>query len=639
MTDVAPSTRLAVDLRARNWPGLDALPAGPRARFAARVARSLFKGAVNRLDVTVHVGEQTFGRGGPVMVVSRPEEFFLRLGRDQLIGFGEAYLTGAWDAEDLGGFLAVLAARMQHLVPEPLQRLRALVVRQPPEEELSSTENSLDNIAHHYDLSNDLFELFLDPTLSYSSALFPTPSWTGADAQRPRGRAGPQDRPAARPGRRRRRAPGCSRSAPAGASWPSGPPAAAPPSPPSRSRPSRRRWPTERIAAAGFSDRVSVELSDYRDVTGDVRRRRVGRDDRGGRLAVLADLLRDHRPGARARRQGRDPGDHHAPRPDAGDPQHLHLDQQVHLPRRLPALGPGHRRDHPRAHLAADGRAAVHGGVVRRDAAAVGRARSWPSPRRCSTSASTRRSCGCGTSTSSTRGPASRRATSTCTSSPSPARCGVTDTRSPASPPRDRPRRTTADGRAAPGRGAAAVPRRRPAGAAEGLGRLGGRPGRRAAGRAQLGRRRAPPAVAPGRARRRAGLRHRRDRRPRRPRRTPSRTPSPWPSERGLSGWRPSVPRRWSTPSAPPLGIGALGRPPAAPRVAGPAARSAAQPAARPQRDLVPLRPVQRVLRADPRAADGLLLRLPLHARRPGRAGAARQAARWSAASSASSPG
>ena len=33
------------------------------------------------------------------MTVHRPEEFFLRLGRHQLIGFGEAYLTGAWDTE------------------------------------------------------------------------------------------------------------------------------------------------------------------------------------------------------------------------------------------------------------------------------------------------------------------------------------------------------------------------------------------------------------------------------------------------------------------------------------------------------------------------------------------------------------
>jgi cyclopropane-fatty-acyl-phospholipid synthase len=58
------------------------------------------------------------------------------------------------------------------LFPNPLHPLRGLVVKRPPRRERSSTKNSRDNIAHHYDLSNDLFELFLDPTLSYSSALF-----------------------------------------------------------------------------------------------------------------------------------------------------------------------------------------------------------------------------------------------------------------------------------------------------------------------------------------------------------------------------------------------------------------------------------------------------------------------------------
>ena len=161
-----------VDLRARNWPGLHEPPTGPRARISARIARGLFRAAVSRLDVTVHVGDRTYGRGGPVAVITRPEEFFARVGRDQLIGFGEAYLTGAWDAEDLGGFLAVLAAELPALIPQPLQTLRALVVRKPPAEEVSSTDQSRDNIAHHYDLSNELFQLFLDPTLSYSSALF-----------------------------------------------------------------------------------------------------------------------------------------------------------------------------------------------------------------------------------------------------------------------------------------------------------------------------------------------------------------------------------------------------------------------------------------------------------------------------------
>ncbi len=168
---VAPERRSA-----NHWPGLDLVPAGPRAAVSAHVARRLFAAALSRLDVTVHLDGQTLGRGGPAMTIHRPEEFFARIGRHQLIGFGEAYLTGAWDTErreDLGSFLAVLAAELPTLVPAPLQKLRSLVVKRPPRHEKSSAENSRGNIAHHYDLSNELFELFLDPSLSYSSAKFP----------------------------------------------------------------------------------------------------------------------------------------------------------------------------------------------------------------------------------------------------------------------------------------------------------------------------------------------------------------------------------------------------------------------------------------------------------------------------------
>ncbi|WP_370250209.1 class I SAM-dependent methyltransferase [Nocardioides sp.] len=154
------------------WPGLDTVPAGPRTAVSARVARRLFLSAVRRLDVSVHLGGEVYGRGGPTMVVHRPEEFFARIGRDQLIGFGEAYLTGAWDAEDLGAFLGVLAAEITDLVPQSLQKFRALVTKRPPSAQKSSKKNSKNNIAHHYDLSNDLFQLFLDPTLTYSAAYF-----------------------------------------------------------------------------------------------------------------------------------------------------------------------------------------------------------------------------------------------------------------------------------------------------------------------------------------------------------------------------------------------------------------------------------------------------------------------------------
>jgi cyclopropane-fatty-acyl-phospholipid synthase len=154
------------------WPDLAEMPRSLRTTISAAVAQRIFRAGVRRLPVTVHLGDETLGTGGPAMTIHRPDEFFARLGRGVLIGFGEAYLSGAWDSPDLGAFLSVLAADMPTLVPESLQRLRGVAVLRPPGHQRSTTANSQRNIAHHYDLSNDLFELFLDAGLSYSSALF-----------------------------------------------------------------------------------------------------------------------------------------------------------------------------------------------------------------------------------------------------------------------------------------------------------------------------------------------------------------------------------------------------------------------------------------------------------------------------------
>lgn len=177
----------------RSWPDLHPTPA---AGFSARVAERLFRSAVARFDITVrlrretgrHTGrEEVLGRGGPGIVVHRPAEFFARIGRDQLIGFGEAYMTGAWSEDGelgdgtLGEFLTVLAAEMSTLVPPSLQRLRSLVVTRIPRTHRGTRENTQTNVAHHYDLSNDLFTAFLDPTMSYSSALFDDLSTAGRD--------------------------------------------------------------------------------------------------------------------------------------------------------------------------------------------------------------------------------------------------------------------------------------------------------------------------------------------------------------------------------------------------------------------------------------------------------------------------
>ena len=254
---------------ANHWPGLDVIPSGPRATFSAQVARRLFAAAVNRLDVTVHVGGDTLGRGGPAMTVVRPEEFFLRLGRHQLIGFGEAYMTGAWETErpaDLGAFLTVLAAEMPSLVPDSLQTLRSVVVKRPPRRERSSTKNSRTNIEHHYDLSNDLFELFLDRSLSYSSALFPEQLLGGA-ARR-------DDLEAAQHAKIDRLLDQAhvgegARVLEIGSGWGELAVRAARRGATVRTitlSVEQKALADRRIAAAGLSDRVSVELCDYRDV-------------------------------------------------------------------------------------------------------------------------------------------------------------------------------------------------------------------------------------------------------------------------------------------------------------------------------------------------------------------------------------
>ena len=298
---------------------------------------------------------------------------------------------------------------MRHLIPEPLQRLRALVVRKPPEEELTSTEHSRDNIAHHYDLSNELFGLFLDETMSYSSALFPRPARLSAG---PRDRAGPQDRAAARRGRGRRGHPGARDRHRAGASCRSGPPGGVRPS---------AHHPLHRAAGAG--PRADRRSRAHRPGAGRPVRlpRRRGEYDAVLSVEMIEAVgtssgrrTSPPRPASRAAAAGSGSRRSRCRTTGCSPPARLHLDQQVHLPRRLPPLRRRSTRSPAATRAAAGDRLSLgsdYAETLRRwDEAFL--AASGP----VLASVSTTRSCGCGTSTSSTRGPVSPPATSTSTS-------------------------------------------------------------------------------------------------------------------------------------------------------------------------------------------------------------------------------
>jgi cyclopropane-fatty-acyl-phospholipid synthase len=151
----------------------------PRAPLRATIARIIFEHAVQRIPVRVTYPDGRVLGGGsgtsPEFRLLRPHAFFARLGRDAKVGFGEAYMAGDWRAgpgTDLADLLTRFAARLATLVPAPLQKLRTLADKRVPPGHENTPDGARRNIAAHYDLSNDLFACFLDPTMTYSAAWF-----------------------------------------------------------------------------------------------------------------------------------------------------------------------------------------------------------------------------------------------------------------------------------------------------------------------------------------------------------------------------------------------------------------------------------------------------------------------------------
>ena len=157
------------------WPAMR--PPMPAPRRAA-IARALLRRVARQTGVRVDLPDGTwFGpANGPVMDVVRPAALMARLGRDGKIGFGEAYMAGDWVAPDLVAVLEPMARNLRSLVPPRLQWIRRYYEPRPPREEDNDPNGgSRRNISRHYDLSNQLFSLFLDSTMTYSSALFHQP--------------------------------------------------------------------------------------------------------------------------------------------------------------------------------------------------------------------------------------------------------------------------------------------------------------------------------------------------------------------------------------------------------------------------------------------------------------------------------
>jgi cyclopropane-fatty-acyl-phospholipid synthase len=142
-----------------------------------RIEFSLPDGRVFRIE-TAHPGPA-------VLLEVRNPDLFARLVREGDLGFCEAYLDGWWSTPDLQGLMDLIHLGNGDLQEAfPAMRLVRLFERLRHWLRSNTRSGARRNIAYHYDLGNDFYRLWLDETMTYSSAIFKTGQESLEAAQR-----------------------------------------------------------------------------------------------------------------------------------------------------------------------------------------------------------------------------------------------------------------------------------------------------------------------------------------------------------------------------------------------------------------------------------------------------------------------
>lgn len=130
-------------------------------------------------QIILHEGHETWIFGDDselqVHVTVNDKSFYRKVLFGGSIGGGEAYVDGLWKVDDLTTLVRIFVLNMPLLdrmeqglawLLRPLDLFRHLL-------NANSKTKSKRNILAHYDLGNDMYESFLDPTMMYSSAIYP----------------------------------------------------------------------------------------------------------------------------------------------------------------------------------------------------------------------------------------------------------------------------------------------------------------------------------------------------------------------------------------------------------------------------------------------------------------------------------
>ncbi len=162
------------------------LDAAARRAVHARLAR-LREGRITLVDgdERLRFGRTTRTCPLAVEVQVRDSRFYSELAFGGSVGAGEAYMHGYWRASDLTALVRILLGNRDVLdgMEGGAARLAAPMRKALHWVNRNTRAGSRRNIAAHYDLGNDFFRQFLDPTMMYSSAVFERPDMTLEEAQ------------------------------------------------------------------------------------------------------------------------------------------------------------------------------------------------------------------------------------------------------------------------------------------------------------------------------------------------------------------------------------------------------------------------------------------------------------------------
>ena len=139
--------------------------------------------------ISINDGDETFSFGDSssdekVSVDIHSQEFYVMTGSGGALGIAEAYVAGYWSSDDVVKLFQIILRNRDILLSleKGFAKLVKPINKMIHRGRQNTLKGSKENTLAHYDLSNDFYKLWLDPSMTYSCAFFNNDSVTLEEA-------------------------------------------------------------------------------------------------------------------------------------------------------------------------------------------------------------------------------------------------------------------------------------------------------------------------------------------------------------------------------------------------------------------------------------------------------------------------